>query len=254
MPANPSGVARAQARFRAELTCSSGVPTNPSTVHGMGSPIRCRATARFPVAAAYCLLPLDEVSAAAWLPLHYLDLGREDTCNPSTYITRSTKILAIRSAGRDRIVSCLFGRATVAMALCQPEGRWLTVELLETRHVRAAFKAMPAKTDRTDQLMRLGWFRPVYCKSLPAREVRALLTIRKLLQAKRSEIVPRSSLALLYPRTWANEPSIWRMSAQAGSKQIWARDTAFSDALGPAASAATTASCADRMGGPCRTT
>jgi hypothetical protein len=42
---------------------------------------------------------------------------------------------------------------------------------LETRHVRDAFKAMPVKTDRTDargiaQLMRLGWFRPVHCKSL----------------------------------------------------------------------------------------
>jgi len=49
----------------------------------------------------------------------------------------------------------------------------LAVELLETRHVRDAFKAMPVKTDRKDargiaQLMRLGWFRPVHCKSLPA--------------------------------------------------------------------------------------
>ena len=40
-------------------------------------------------------------------------------------------------------------------------------ELLETRHVRDAFKAMPVKTDRNDargiaQLMRLGWFRPVH--------------------------------------------------------------------------------------------
>jgi transposase len=56
----------------------------------------------------------------------------------------------------------------------------LPVELLETRHVRAAFKAMPVKTDRKDargiaQLMRLGWFRPVHCKSLPAQEVRALI-------------------------------------------------------------------------------
>src|SRR5262249_29871876 len=61
----------------------------------------------------------------------------------------------------------------------------LPVELLETRHVRDAFKAMPVKTDRKDargiaQLMRLGWFRPVHCKSLPAQEVRALLTARKL--------------------------------------------------------------------------
>src|SRR3982750_4214803 len=68
----------------------------------------------------------------------------------------------------------------------------LAVELLETRHVRAAFKAMPVKTDRTDargiaQLMRLGWFWAVHCKSLPAQEVRALLTTRKLLQAKRPD-------------------------------------------------------------------
>jgi transposase len=65
----------------------------------------------------------------------------------------------------------------------------LPVELLETRHVRDAFKAMPVKTDRKDargiaQLLRLGWFRPVHCKSVPAQETRALLTARKLLQTK----------------------------------------------------------------------
>ena len=65
----------------------------------------------------------------------------------------------------------------------------LAVELLETRHVRKAFEAMPVKTDRNDargiaQLMRLGWFRPVHCKSLAAQEVRAQLTARKLLQSK----------------------------------------------------------------------
>jgi transposase len=65
----------------------------------------------------------------------------------------------------------------------------LAVELLETRHVRDAFKAMPVKTDRKDargiaQLMRLGWFRPVHCKSMSAQEVRALLTARKLVQSK----------------------------------------------------------------------
>ena len=65
----------------------------------------------------------------------------------------------------------------------------LAVELLETRHVRDAFKAMPVKSDRNDargiaQLMRLGWFRPVHCKSLAAQEVRALLTARKLVQSK----------------------------------------------------------------------
>jgi transposase len=69
----------------------------------------------------------------------------------------------------------------------------LAVELLETRHVRDAFRAMPVKTDRKDargiaQLMRLGWFRPVHCKSLPAQEVRALLTTRRLLQGKRHDV------------------------------------------------------------------
>ena len=65
----------------------------------------------------------------------------------------------------------------------------LAVELLETRHVRDAFKAMPVKSDRNDargiaQLVRLGWFRPVHCKSIEAQEVRAVLTARKLVQSK----------------------------------------------------------------------
>lgn len=65
----------------------------------------------------------------------------------------------------------------------------LAVELLETRHVSDAFKAMPVKSDRNDarniaQLMRLGWFKPVHCKSMAAQEVRAMLTARKLLQGK----------------------------------------------------------------------
>jgi transposase len=69
----------------------------------------------------------------------------------------------------------------------------LPVELLETRHLRDAFKAMPVETDRKDargiaQLMRLGWFRPVHCKSLPAQVVRALLAARKLLQSKNHNV------------------------------------------------------------------
>src|SRR6266508_827217 len=63
------------------------------------------------------------------------------------------------------------------------------VELLETRHVRNAFKTMPVKTDRKDargiaELIRLGWFRPVHCKSMAAQETRAILTARKLVQSK----------------------------------------------------------------------
>src|SRR6202161_2754896 len=69
----------------------------------------------------------------------------------------------------------------------------LAVELLETRHVRDAFKAMPVKSDRNDargiaQLMRLGWFRPVDCKSVAAAEARAVLTARKLVQTKRQDV------------------------------------------------------------------
>jgi transposase len=83
-----------------------------------------------------------------------------------------------------------------------PQSQWLcaalrkagfSVELLETRHVRAAFQTMPVKTDRKDargiaELMRLGWVRPVHCKSMAAQEVRALLNARKLVQSKLTDI------------------------------------------------------------------
>jgi transposase len=69
----------------------------------------------------------------------------------------------------------------------------LAMELLETRHVRDAFSAMPVKSDRNDargiaQLMRLGWFRPVHCKSMAAQETRAMLTARKLVQSKLQDV------------------------------------------------------------------
>src|SRR5258708_820728 len=69
----------------------------------------------------------------------------------------------------------------------------LAVELLETRHVRKAFEAMPVKSDRNEargiaQLMRLGWFRPVHCKSMSAQETRTLLTARKLVQSKLRDV------------------------------------------------------------------
>jgi transposase len=69
----------------------------------------------------------------------------------------------------------------------------LAVELLETRHVRKALETMPVKSDRNDargiaQLMRLGWFRPVHCKSIGAQELRAMLTARKLVQSKLHDI------------------------------------------------------------------
>ena len=69
----------------------------------------------------------------------------------------------------------------------------LNADLIETCHVRDVFKAMTVKTHREDarsdaQLIRLGWFRPVHCKSLPAQETRALLTARKLVQAKLHDV------------------------------------------------------------------
>jgi transposase len=65
--------------------------------------------------------------------------------------------------------------------------------LLETRHVKAALSAMTVKTDRRDargiaQLLRLGWYRPVHAKSVSSQEVRALLTARRLIQAKLLDI------------------------------------------------------------------
>lgn len=61
--------------------------------------------------------------------------------------------------------------------------------LLETRHVKAGLSAMTVKTDRKDargiaHLIRMGWYRPVHCKSIPSQEVRALLVARKQLLGK----------------------------------------------------------------------
>ena len=59
--------------------------------------------------------------------------------------------------------------------------------LMETRQVKAVLKAMPVKTDRRDaegiaRLLRMGWFRPVHCKSVSSQEMRALLGARKAMQ------------------------------------------------------------------------
>ncbi len=72
-------------------------------------------------------------------------------------------------------------------------GAALAVELLETRHVRNALEIMPVKTDRKDargiaELMRLGWHRPVHCKSMAAQETRAMLTARDLVQSKLHDV------------------------------------------------------------------
>jgi transposase len=69
----------------------------------------------------------------------------------------------------------------------------LAVELIETRHVQRALATRAVKSDRNDargiaQLMRLGWFRPVHCKSIGAQETRAILTARKLVQSKLHDV------------------------------------------------------------------
>ncbi len=66
---------------------------------------------------------------------------------------------------------------------------WFPVIPIKTRHVKAALKAMTAKTGRNGargmtQLTRMGWFRPIHAKTPPAQEIRAILKARKLLVNK----------------------------------------------------------------------
>jgi len=104
-------------------------------------------------------------------------------------IVRETKVASEPEALIGWFGSLGFGLARIGLE-AGPLSQWLyaamkeaglAVELLETRHVSDAFKAMPVKSDRNDarkiaQLMRLGWFRPVHCKSITAQEIRAMLT------------------------------------------------------------------------------
>jgi transposase len=128
-----------------------------------------------------------------------VSLERSSVCvvDGSGKIVRETKVASEPAALIGWLGSLGFGLGRIGLE-AGPLSQWLymamkqaglAVELLETRHVRDAFKAMPVKSDRNDargiaQLMRLGWFRPVHCKSMAAQEVRALLTARKLVQSK----------------------------------------------------------------------
>jgi transposase len=126
-------------------------------------------------------------------------------------ILKESKVASEPDALVDWLASCGAPMARIGLEV-GPLSQWLyarmktaglAVELLETRQARDAFKSMPVKTDRKDargiaQLMRLGWFRPVYCKSLPAQEVRSLLAARKVLQTKRID-VETSILVRLHP-------------------------------------------------------
>src|SRR5579863_2090969 len=128
-----------------------------------------------------------------------VSLERSSVCvvDGSGKIVRETKVASEPAALIGWLGSLGFGLGRIGLE-AGPLSQWLymamkqaglAVELLETRNVRDAFKAMPVKSDRNDargiaQLMRLGWFRPVHCKSMAAQEVRALLTARKLVQSK----------------------------------------------------------------------
>jgi transposase len=138
---------------------------------------------------------------------HYAGIDVSLECSSVCVVDASGKIVReAKVASEPEALIGWFGAIGLALARigleAGPLSQWLyatmkqaglAVELLETRHVADAFKAMPVKSDRNDarniaQLMRLGWFRPVHCKSLAAQEVRAMLTARKLVQAKLLDI------------------------------------------------------------------
>ena len=134
---------------------------------------------------------------------HYAGIDASLECSSVCVVDGSGKIVREgKVASEPEALIAWFGsigfKATRIGLEAGPLSQWLyaglreaglAVELLETRHVRTALKTMPVKSDRNDargiaQLMRLGWFRPVHCKSIAAQEMRALLTARKLIQGK----------------------------------------------------------------------
>jgi transposase len=134
---------------------------------------------------------------------HYAGIDVSMECSSVCVVNASGKIVReAKVASEPEALIGWFGPLGLGLARigleAGPLAQWLyaamkqaglAVELLETRHVYEAFKSMPVKSDRNDarkiaQLMRLGWFRPVHCKSITAQEIRAMLTARKLVQSK----------------------------------------------------------------------
>jgi transposase len=63
------------------------------------------------------------------------------------------------------------------------------VVCMEARQVKVALSAMRNKTDQNDargiaQLLRTGWYSPVYIKSIESHQIRALLSSRKAVLTK----------------------------------------------------------------------
>src|ERR1700736_6486742 len=134
---------------------------------------------------------------------HYAGIDVSLECSSVCVVDSSGKIAREgKVASEPEAVIAYFGSLGLAVLRigleAGPLSQWLyaamkeaglAVELLETRHVRKALETMPVKSDRNDargiaQLIRLGWFRPVHCKSMGAQETRAVLTSRKLVQSK----------------------------------------------------------------------
>jgi transposase len=98
-------------------------------------------------------------------------------------IVREAKVASEPEALIVWFASLGFGLERVGLE-AGPLSQWLFAAMRE---------AMPVKSDRNDargiaQLMRLGWFRPVHCKSMGAQETRAALTARKLVQSKLRDV------------------------------------------------------------------
>jgi transposase len=138
---------------------------------------------------------------------HYAGIDVSLECSSVCVVNAEGKIVReTKVASEPEALIAWFGSLGVKLARigleAGPLSQWLfaamkqaglPMELLETRHVRNAFRTMPVKTDRKDargiaELMRLGWFRPVHCKSSDAQETRALLTARKLVDAKLRDV------------------------------------------------------------------
>lgn len=116
-------------------------------------------------------------------------------------VIRETKVASDPDALIEHFVSLEFAVRRVGLE-AGPLSQWLhegltkagfDVVLLETRHVKASLSAMIIKTGRKDargiaQLLRMGWYRAVHSKSPGSQDVLALLTGRKLLQAKLRDV------------------------------------------------------------------
>lgn len=87
-----------------------------------------------------------------------------------------------RHAGDDASVGVETGAMTPWL-VHELRGRGLKVICLDARHARAALKMQINKTDQNDaeglaQIVRTGWYRSVYVKSMDAHRTRALLGAR----------------------------------------------------------------------------